>query len=294
MNSKIYKKTKHNDFILIHLIGSELPQSVPEEFIDWVKEILQSPFHVIVNCFVPEYVPMTWFGLFSILTSQLNDTDKKFSLIYVSPKLIESCSHTDFKVFQIKSSLREAIADLYNARTTKTPMTTMRAFVKSIISTLFIQVNTPLIRQKAYVKRKASDVAKLNGDISGWVLVQSEEYFYYLAISCSEQTFLKLMSAMLAEDYFEISKEIINGLPEIVNIVLGQVKKTLASASKISYSIPQVHRGHQAPNKEITFKDQKITSFKGGETIVIPFQSNKGEVYIELWYLKEYEEYLLR
>ncbi|MBF0298118.1 MAG: chemotaxis protein CheX [Oligoflexia bacterium] len=296
--NNVYKKIKTNDYFLIYLNGTELPQTVPEDFIEWVKEVLQSPTSVIVNCFLPEYVPQTWFALFTILNSQLSDSDNKFCFIYVSPKLIESCKHTDFSSFPIQASLREAIKDLHTTSTTKVPTTLMRAFVKSMINTLFIQVNTPIIRQKIYVKRKPQEVETLNGEISGWVLVQTEDFFYYLVISCSERCFLKLVSTMMKDDFTEVTDDITNGLAEIVNIVLGQVKKVLGNDQKIeqkfSYSIPKVHRGKAAPKMNMTFNDRKITSFKGGETIVIPFQTNKGEMFIELWYLKEYEQFLLK
>lgn len=313
--SNLYQIIEGKHHHLIYLSASELPQSVPEEFLEYAKNIILRPTNLVINCFISNYIPLTWTGIFSILNSQLSEVQKKLQLIYVSAELINNCPHTDFNSFSQKKNLKEAI-DVIEEVVATTEITAenaspgeggiptssqqskngkfIRYFINAIINTIFIQASTPLIRQKIYIKKDPEQIRKFVGEMAGIVLVQSEEFFYYLAISCKKDTYLRIISSMLKEIHTEIDENNMNGLAEIVNIVLGQVKKQYTQNTPISYSIPQVHTNQEVPNLTVNFKGTKYTAYTGGETIVIPFQSNKGELMVEIWYLKEFDSYLLK
>ncbi|MBF0206023.1 MAG: chemotaxis protein CheX [Oligoflexia bacterium] len=294
----LYKIIEGEKHVIIYLNRTELPQNIPEDFIEYAKNIILKPINIIVNFFITEYVPLTWMGIFTILNNQLSDLQKKLVLINVTENLKQCCPHTDFNTFLILESVQDSLEFIENTENSATASqknnySFVRAFTNAMINTLFIQANTPLIRQKIFVK-KNQDANELQGDVAGIVFFTSEDFFYSLAITCNRDTYLKIISTMLKDNCSEVTTENANGLAEIVNIVIGQVKNLQRDNFKLEYSLPVVHLSKIPPKKQIIFKGNSYWSYQEGESIVIPFQSNKGQMYIEIWYKKEFESFLLR
>lgn len=96
-----------------------------------------------------------------------------------------------------------------------------------------------------------------------------------LVISWPIDTYIKSASAMLMEDFSEYSEEIADVGLEICNITMGNAKKTLNQLGYfIDMSIPNsVYGAHH-----------EIKSQKGVVTIITPFKSQLGNVFVELNY----------
>ncbi|MEK6580360.1 MAG: chemotaxis protein CheX [Bdellovibrionota bacterium] len=84
--------------------------------------------------------------------------------------------------------------------------------------------------------------------------------------------FLLLMSGMLNEKITEITRELEDGVAELLNIIFGNAKSTLnQSGHEIQMAIPTVLKG-----------DQVRSAYPPGSIVfVVPFQTKAGEFYIE-------------
>ncbi|MBF0315952.1 MAG: chemotaxis protein CheX [Oligoflexia bacterium] len=299
---KIVDGINHN---ILFLNSSELPHSIPGPLLEYAKFILQHPTNLVVNFFINDYVPLTWMGMFAILNTQLSDQNKSLYLLNVTPELQQNSPHTNFKIFTQKNNIRECLHTIDNLNADneenrqridalkKNKVNFLRSFTNATIKTLFIQADTPLLRQKIYILKNLPQAnCYFQGEIGSILQVESKDFFYGISLSCSRETYLKIISSMVKTTYNEINEENANGLAEITNIVNGQVKNAMSEHFQFDCSIPIVHLDKMIPNKELLFQGKKYTIFKGGETIVIPFQSNKGDFFIEIWYDKEFMKFL--
>lgn len=96
-----------------------------------------------------------------------------------------------------------------------------------------------------------------------------------LVISWPIQTYINSASAMLMEEFTEYNDENADVGLEICNITMGNAKKTL---NQLGYFIDM-----SIPNS-VYGENHEIKSQKGVVTIVTPFKSKLGDVFIELNY----------
>lgn len=96
-----------------------------------------------------------------------------------------------------------------------------------------------------------------------------------LILSWPEESYIKSASAMLMEEYKEVTDEIADVGMEICNITMGNAKKVLSEKGYfIEMSTPTSVSGSK----------HKISVLEGVTTIVTPLKCSYGEFYIELNY----------
>jgi chemotaxis protein CheX len=143
-------------------------------------------------------------------------------------------------------------------------------FLNATVHILNVQANLPAEAGKAYLKKQAD---RLIGDVSGIISVISDKFNGSVVISFPEPTFLKVMSNMLGEEYSEISPEIVDGAGEILNMIFGQAKIVLNEKGYgIKTAIPSV----------VTGRDVNVSTMTKGPVVVVPFQSQAGEFFVEI------------
>lgn len=115
--------------------------------------------------------------------------------------------------------------------------------------------DTPYINADAQNLQEVSAIIGLAGDTVGAVV-----------LSFSRETAVQMVSHFSAQKYQAISKEVIDGVGELVNIIAGNAKKGLKEF-RINISLPGVITGNQ----------YKINWPKGVPVITIPFKSSYGD-----------------
>lgn len=143
-------------------------------------------------------------------------------------------------------------------------------FLAATLKVLEVQASTKALPGKPQLKEEGSSAS---GDISGVIGITSDKFNGSVVISFPEQTFLKIMSRMLGEEFTTLTKEIADGAGEFTNIIFGQAKITLNDKGYgIKMAIPSV----------ITGKNHIIHGITKGPVVMIPFETDLGPFYIEI------------
>ena len=117
-----------------------------------------------------------------------------------------------------------------------------------------IKNNTPFINQDSQNLNEVSAIIGLAGDIAGAVV-----------LSFTRETAIAMASRFSGQTYHALSKEVIDAVGELVNIIAGNAKKDLLGF-RIEISLPGV----------ITGNTYKINWPHGVPVITIPFESDAG------------------
>lgn len=145
-------------------------------------------------------------------------------------------------------------------------------FLAATLHVLKVQAQVEATPGKVYLKK--DNPTTLSGDVSGVIGIVSETFNGTVVISFPEETFLKVMSNMLGEEYTELSKDILDGAGEITNMIFGQAKITLNERGYgIKIALPTVVSGKGHTMQGTT---------KNGPTVVIPFTSPAGSFFVEI------------
>ena len=119
-----------------------------------------------------------------------------------------------------------------------------------------------------YLKKDA--VAR--GDVSG-IIGPAGSVKGSLALGFEESCILEIVSSMLGEQSSEINAEICDAVGELTNMVSGAARKNLEVAGlTILAALPTVISG----------KGHKITHVMGGPSIIIPFETAKGNFVVDI------------
>lgn len=114
---------------------------------------------------------------------------------------------------------------------------------------------SPYINKDAQHLHEISAIIGLAGDTKGAVVLSFER-----------ETAIKMVSRFSKKKYFALSREVIDGVGELVNILAGNAKKDLLDF-KLTISLPGV----------ITGNKYKINWPKDVPVITIPFESELGD-----------------
>ena len=143
-------------------------------------------------------------------------------------------------------------------------------FAAAALETLGTQCNFKAASGKPFLK---GTQPSLNIAIAGVIGMTSAAFRGSIALCFPENTFLTVMGGMLGETYKEITKDLEDGAAELMNIIFGCAKKSLAaSGHTVDRAIPSVIRGEKL----------QIQHMSNALTIVIPFKSETGEFQIEI------------
>jgi chemotaxis protein CheX len=121
---------------------------------------------------------------------------------------------------------------------------------------------------KPYVKQ--NDTAR--GDVSGIIGITGEAVGS-LAISFSEACICGIVNSMLGESYNEANKNVFDAVGEITNMVSGVARTHMEKQGIIVHAaIPTVVYG----------KGHYVRHFLGTPSIVIPFETEKGDFFLDI------------
>jgi chemotaxis protein CheX len=118
-----------------------------------------------------------------------------------------------------------------------------------------LKSGTPFLKEDEHDLNEVSAIIGLAGDTIGAVV-----------LSFNRDTAIKIVSKFSGNNYVALSKEVIDGVGELVNILAGNAKKDLLDF-RIDISLPGV----------VTGNTYKINWPKGVPIITIPFDSELGE-----------------
>lgn len=147
---------------------------------------------------------------------------------------------------------------------------------KNVFSTMVfcnIEPQKPSIKTDTFSKGDVTAVLGLSGELekNG----KSNPYRAMLVISFPYDTYFKVASAMLGEQYTSYHPDIRDLGGEIVNMIMGNAKRDLKSLGYTSnMAIPSMIEG----------KDHSIRYPANTTVILIPFETNHGKMYMELCY----------
>ncbi|MCC6156747.1 MAG: chemotaxis protein CheX [Deltaproteobacteria bacterium] len=142
-------------------------------------------------------------------------------------------------------------------------------FLDSMINVLSSMAYTQATPEKPFVKNGKGAF----GDVTGIIGIAGPSTKGSLAITFPEPVILMIASKMLGEDYSQMEPIVIDMVSEIANMVLGGAKKVLSEKGyRFDMSIPSTIMG----------KDHTITHKTKGNVIVVPFNTEQGQFFIEI------------
>jgi len=148
--------------------------------------------------------------------------------------------------------------------------------LKEVFSTMMqteVTPCSPKLKDCALTLGEFTAVIGMNGKLNK--NGQSKNFRGQIGVSFSEEVFLKVASAMLMEEYTEYCEDIADTAGEIVNIVMGSAKKSLA---------PEGYEIGMATPTTIKGKNVEIKYPKGASTIVTAIESDLGTFTFEICY----------
>lgn len=141
----------------------------------------------------------------------------------------------------------------------------------------FLEATVNVLKTMAMITPKAGKPSlkggsESKGDVSGLIgltgLAEGS-----LAVSFSERCALKIVENMLGESFNEINGQVSDAVGELTNMISGDARARL---QKIGYdftaAIPTVVSGKSHSIRHIS---------NGGPTILLPFNTDDGEFYVE-------------
>ncbi len=136
-----------------------------------------------------------------------------------------------------------------------------------------LEPGKPGVKSGNTSKGDVSAVIGLSGDVSKDG--EDKSYRAMLVMSFPYETYVKVASAMLMEDFTEFNEEIRDVGGEITNMIMGNAKRDLAGLGYTSnMAIPSIIEG---PSHTIKYPDASTV-------IIIPINCAHGEFYLELCY----------
>ena len=112
-----------------------------------------------------------------------------------------------------------------------------------------------------------------SGDVTGLISMTSTNLRGSLAVSFSREVALKMTSLMLNEEVTEFGETVRDMVGEVTNMVTGGAKKLLAEKGyDFDMATPIVIMGD----------NHKISHSSKGQIILIPFNTEHGEFYVEI------------
>ncbi len=262
---------KINEKLTIVELGEVLTSNDIKDFDKDLESLQHSVHHVIVNFNVVESISHDW--LRSLLRLQMGLKKKKLELriahasVAIRSYLKKEGVDTAFTMYE---SINDAVQDIVLPPKPTLNTDFINPFLDATLRVLDVQANVKAKAGKIVVKKKWDE---FTGDVSGIIGVVSDSFNGSVVISFPEQTFLKIVSSMLGEEYHEINKDILDGAGEITNMIFGQAKVNLNEKGYgIKIALPSVVHG----------KNHSLSSQTQGPIVVIPFESTAGIFHVEI------------
>jgi chemotaxis protein CheX len=196
---------------------------------------------------------------------------KKLYLLNVTQQTYDYIVEGGFShAIEVVSSVQEVTSSDRN-KPAKIDVSFLNPFINGTLKTLEVQCS---IKATAKAPRlKIKDEPAVQFDIAAVIGITSPGFTGSIAICFPEKIFLVLMGNMLGETYTEITKDLEDGVAELLNIIFGQAKKELnENGHSIEKAIPTIIRGNGLSVKHLTPRP----------TILLPFETDKGNFHIEI------------
>lgn len=141
-------------------------------------------------------------------------------------------------------------------------------FLAATLNVLKVQAQVMAEPGKVQVNKPENAV---KADISGIIGVVCDAFKGSITICFPEETFLKVMSKMLGEEYTTLTPDITDGAAELTNMIFGQAKVVLNQKNYgVQMALPQILVG----------KEHSFIPKKNEVSVMVPFQTDCGELYI--------------
>ena len=270
--NKCWNITKNNDYYVIKLSGSPTGDVI-NEFEKEQAEIYSGPtfFSVVIHCGDLGDLPLPWIRALISLQKKIQSTNKHMRLINVSPSIVNYLKQQGVdKTLPICPTLREALVVFGIVTKKLIDVDFINPFLTATQHVLKVQASTASTAGKLSMKQ---DKTKHMGDISGVIGLVSDTFTGSVVISFPKNTFLKIISRMLGEEYTEINKDIQDGAAELTNMIFGQAKVSLNEKGYgLKTAIPSVVSGD----------NHTVQSLTNGPQVVVPFETDVGPFFIEI------------
>jgi len=270
--NKCWEISKTGEYYTIKLSGSPSGDQIAA-FEQGLPEIYNGPtfYNVVIHCGDLGDISLPWVRSLISLQKKIQSTNKHMRLINVTPTVVAYFKQQGVdKTIPICPTLRDAMVVFGMVTKKLIDVEFINPFLTATMHVLKIQASTSSTAGKLSMKQ---DKTKHLGDISGVIGLVSDSFNGSVVISFPEDTFLKIMSRMLGETYTEINQEIQDGAAELTNMIFGQAKVALNSKGYgLKTAIPSVVSG----------KNHSVQSVTNGPQVVIPFETDVGQFYIEI------------
>lgn len=144
-------------------------------------------------------------------------------------------------------------------------------FIEGTLEVLKVQCSFACTPKRLALKAQFTPLERT--EIAGVLSLSSATFKGSIAICFSKKVFLALMSRMLGETFTEMSPEIEDGGAEITNMIFGHAKKILNERGySLERALPTVIKG----------QDLSVRHVPTAETVVLPFDSEDGEFFMEI------------
>lgn len=268
---KPYLIVAEKDFVMVRLSGFCENNSL-KLFLEEIKPMIEEMVsHLVVNCETLQDITPDWIRSLLRIQSTIKKENKSIRLILVNNKLMQLFKKEGVDTaFKFSNTLKEALVDIGLVKEKMLDTNFVNPFLTATLHVLEVQASVKAVAGKIYLK-KSTDLCV--GDVSGIIGIVSDSFNGSVVISFPEETFLKVMSGMLGEEYKELSKDLLDGAGEITNMIFGQAKIVLNDQGYgIKTALPSVVSG----------KNHSLTAVTKGPVVVVPFSSTAGDFAVEI------------
>lgn len=143
-------------------------------------------------------------------------------------------------------------------------------FAMAALETLQTQCSFKAKAGKPFLKDNGPS---MDTAIAGVIGITSSKFRGSIALCFPEKTFLNVMSGMLGETYTKIDKDLEDGAAELLNIIFGCAKKSLAAGGHtVERAIPSVIKGAGI----------EVRHMSKAPILVVPFNGETSNFQIEI------------
>lgn len=268
---KPYQITIEKEYLMVRLSGFCDSNSL-KQFTEEINPSLDELFpHVIINCERLETISSEWIRTLLQIQVSLKKYNRSLRLILVNNKLVQFLKSEGVDTaFKICKTIKEALVDCGLVKEKMLDTNFVNPFLNATLHVLEVQASVKAVAGKIFLKKPGEAFL---GDVSGVIGIVSDSFNGSVVISFPEDTFLKVMSGMLGEEYTKLSKDLLDGAGEITNMIFGQAKIVLNDQGYgIKTALPSVVSG----------KNHTLTAVTRGPTVVVPFSSTAGDFNVEI------------
>ncbi len=272
-----YDISKQSDYFLVRLHG-DLGAELAKDFEKKITVQLESADQdfVIDASSLAEIHP-AWTRSLMAIAKHVKATKKQVRVVGASDGVHQ------WLVSQGLSSALPCVADLETACKQLKPQSPttaqakprfdaqlMNIFLNASREVIEAQVQTPVTPGTPFVREPRDS---MGGDISGVIGLTGEQMNGTVVITFPEETFLKLMSKMLGEEFTELNPDLHDGAAEFTNMIFGKAKVELNEKGYgFKMAIPSI----------VTGKNHTIQNKSKGPRVAIPFDSGVGPFTVEV------------